>query len=62
MALNYVYKQNSVMFTLCNTVCCVQSQVEVYRRESTKSPGLGDPAFDWTETVYLNLILQQVCG
>ncbi|CAK8693950.1 unnamed protein product [Clavelina lepadiformis] len=37
-----------------------QSEVEVHRRESTRAPGLGDPGYDWTETVYLNLILQQL--
>lgn len=37
-----------------------KSEVKVFRRESPRNPGLGDPAIDWTETVYLNLILQQL--
>nr|XP_039258134.1 uncharacterized protein KIAA0930 homolog [Styela clava] len=37
-----------------------RAEVKVFRRESTKNPGLGDPSFDWTETLYLNLILQQL--
>lgn len=39
---------------------CVQVEVEVYRRDSKKLPGLGDPDIDWEESVYLNLILQKV--
>ncbi|MEQ2165393.1 hypothetical protein GOODEAATRI_016376 [Goodea atripinnis] len=35
-------------------------EVEVYRRDSKKLPGLGDPDIDWEESVYLNLILQKV--
>ena len=38
----------------------LQDAVEVFRRESSNSPGLGDPSYDWTETVYLNMILQQL--
>lgn len=34
--------------------------MEVYRRDSKKLPGLGDPDIDWEESVYLNLILQKV--
>uniref|UniRef100_A0A3B4ZEV8 Uncharacterized protein n=1 Tax=Stegastes partitus TaxID=144197 RepID=A0A3B4ZEV8_9TELE len=34
-------------------------EVEVYRRDSKKLPGLGDPDIDWEESVYLNLILQK---
>lgn len=37
-----------------------QAEVEVYRRDSKKLPGLGDPDIDWEESVYLNLILQKV--
>ena len=37
-------------------------EVEVYRRDSKKLPGLGDPDIDWEESVYLNLILQKVSG
>nr|XP_026695101.1 uncharacterized protein KIAA0930 homolog [Ciona intestinalis] len=37
-----------------------QNEVVVYRRESMNAPGLGDPAYDWTETVYLNMIIQQM--
>lgn len=35
-------------------------EVEVYRRDSKKLPGLGDPDIDWEESVCLNLILQKV--
>ncbi|XP_061662339.1 uncharacterized protein KIAA0930 homolog isoform X1 [Syngnathoides biaculeatus] len=35
-------------------------EVEVYRRDSKKLPGLGDPDIDWEESVYLNLVLQKV--
>uniref|UniRef100_A0A671WRB3 Kiaa0930 n=1 Tax=Sparus aurata TaxID=8175 RepID=A0A671WRB3_SPAAU len=35
-------------------------EVEVYRRDSKKLPGLGDPDIDWEESVYLNLILQKL--
>lgn len=38
----------------------IQVEVEVYRRDSKKLPGLGDPDIDWEESVYLNLILQKV--
>lgn len=38
----------------------LQVEVEVYRRDSRKLPGLGDPDIDWEESVYLNLILQKV--
>lgn len=38
----------------------LQTEVEVYRRVSPNLPSLGDPSIDWEETVYLNLILQQV--
>lgn len=38
----------------------MQVEVEVYRRDSKKLPGLGDPDIDWEESVYLNLILQKV--
>lgn len=42
-------------------LCAVfQVEVEVYRRDSKKLPGLGDPDIDWEESVYLNLILQKV--
>lgn len=34
--------------------------MEVYRRDSKKLPGLGDPDIDWEESVYLNLVLQKV--
>uniref|UniRef100_A0A8C5J1J6 KIAA0930 n=1 Tax=Junco hyemalis TaxID=40217 RepID=A0A8C5J1J6_JUNHY len=37
-----------------------QVEVEVYRRDSKKLPGLGDPDIDWEESVYLNLILQKL--
>lgn len=37
-------------------------EVEVYRRDSKKLPGLGDPDIDWEESVCLNLILQKVLG
>lgn len=39
-----------------------QVEVEVYRRDSKKLPGLGDPDIDWEESVCLNLILQKVRG
>lgn len=42
------------------TVLLSQVEVEVYRRDSKKLPGLGDPDIDWEESVYLNLILQKV--
>ncbi|KAE8613113.1 hypothetical protein XENTR_v10007574 [Xenopus tropicalis] len=35
-------------------------EVEVYRKDSKKLPGLGDPDIDWEESVYLNLILQKL--
>ncbi|XP_023671008.2 uncharacterized protein KIAA0930 homolog isoform X1 [Paramormyrops kingsleyae] len=35
-------------------------EVEVYRRDSKKLPGLGDPDIDWEDSVYLNLILQKL--
>ncbi|XP_028934683.1 uncharacterized protein KIAA0930 homolog isoform X1 [Ornithorhynchus anatinus] len=35
-------------------------EVEVYRRDSKKLPGLGDPDMDWEECVYLNLVLQKL--
>ncbi|CAF90664.1 unnamed protein product, partial [Tetraodon nigroviridis] len=35
-------------------------ELEVYRRDSRKLPGLGDPDIDWEESVYLNLILQKL--
>lgn len=41
-------------------VYLLQVEVEVYRRDSKKLPGLGDPDIDWEESVYLNLILQKV--
>lgn len=34
----------------------------MYRRDSKKLPGLGDPDIDWEESVCLNLILQKVPG
>lgn len=43
-------------------LCALQVEVEVYRRDSKKLPGLGDPDIDWEESVYLNLILQKVRG
>lgn len=48
-----IYVQTSWMFSQ-------QVEVEVYRRDSKKLPGLGDPDIDWEESVYLNLILQKV--
>uniref|UniRef100_G1NV34 KIAA0930 n=3 Tax=Myotis TaxID=9434 RepID=G1NV34_MYOLU len=38
----------------------VEVEVEVYRRDSKKLPGLGDPDIDWEESVCLNLILQKL--
>uniref|UniRef100_H3CCF8 Kiaa0930 n=1 Tax=Tetraodon nigroviridis TaxID=99883 RepID=H3CCF8_TETNG len=38
----------------------LQVELEVYRRDSRKLPGLGDPDIDWEESVYLNLILQKL--
>lgn len=35
-------------------------EVEVYRRDSKKLPGLGEPDIDWEESVCLNLVLQKV--
>ncbi|CAB1346349.1 unnamed protein product, partial [Coregonus sp. 'balchen'] len=35
-------------------------EVEVYRRDSKKLPGLGEPDIDWEESVYLNLILMKL--
>uniref|UniRef100_A0A3Q2XKK3 Kiaa0930 n=2 Tax=Hippocampus comes TaxID=109280 RepID=A0A3Q2XKK3_HIPCM len=40
--------------------CKKQVEVEVYRRDSKKLPGLGDPDIDWEESVYLNLVLQKL--
>ncbi|XP_072915294.1 uncharacterized protein KIAA0930 homolog isoform X3 [Hemitrygon akajei] len=37
-----------------------QVEVEVYRRDSKKLPGLGEPDIDWEESVYLNLVLQKL--
>ncbi|XP_056653611.1 uncharacterized protein KIAA0930 homolog isoform X3 [Monodelphis domestica] len=37
-----------------------QVDVEVYRRDSKKLPGLGEPDIDWEESVCLNLILQKL--
>ncbi|XP_012590553.1 PREDICTED: uncharacterized protein KIAA0930 homolog [Condylura cristata] len=37
-----------------------EPEVEVYRRDSRKLPGLGDPDVDWEESVCLNLILQKL--
>ncbi|KAG8517953.1 hypothetical protein J0S82_010997, partial [Galemys pyrenaicus] len=37
-----------------------EADVEVYRRDSKKLPGLGDPDIDWEESVCLNLILQKL--
>ncbi|XP_077449470.1 uncharacterized protein KIAA0930 homolog isoform X2 [Stigmatopora argus] len=37
-----------------------KAEVEVYRRDSKKLPGLGDPDIDWEESVYLNLVLQKL--
>ncbi|XP_038838528.1 uncharacterized protein KIAA0930 homolog isoform X1 [Salvelinus namaycush] len=34
--------------------------VEVYRRDSKRLPGLGEPDIDWEESVYLNLILMKL--
>lgn len=48
------------MALLLLTVLLLQVEVEVYRRDSKKLPGLGDPDIDWEESVYLNLILQKV--
>lgn len=36
-----------------------QTAIEVFRKDSKKLP-IGDAEVDWEETVYLNLILQQV--
>ncbi|CAN0426613.1 unnamed protein product, partial [Lampetra fluviatilis] len=53
--LFYVRRKRSCGETLApNSI-----QVEVYRRDSRRLPGLGDPDIDWEETVYLNLILQR---
>ena len=38
----------------------LQPRLEVYRKDSKNLPCLGDHDIDWEETVYLNLILQQV--
>ena len=38
-----------------------QFSVEVFRRDSRKLP-IGDPDVDWEETIYLNLIVHQVCS
>ena len=38
---------------------CFQTVIEVFRKDSKKLP-IGDPDVDWEETVYLNLIVQQV--
>ncbi|XP_055506160.1 uncharacterized protein KIAA0930 homolog isoform X1 [Leucoraja erinacea] len=38
----------------------MEVEVEVYRRDSKKLPGLGDPDIDWEESVYLNLVLQKL--
>lgn len=35
-------------------------EVEVYRRDSKKLPGLGEPDIDWEESVCLNLVLQKL--
>lgn len=45
---------------MLSTLSFVKVEVEVYRRDSKKLPGLGDPDIDWEESVYLNLILQKV--
>ncbi|XP_013401419.1 uncharacterized protein KIAA0930 homolog isoform X3 [Lingula anatina] len=37
-----------------------QADIDVYRKDSKKLPTLGDPAIDWEETVYLNVILHQI--
>ena len=39
-----------------------QTELEVFRKSSKNLPSLDDPesCIDWEETVYLNLILQQV--
>ncbi len=39
----------------------LQAEIEVYRRDSRKKPSLDDKSIDWEETVYLNIILHQVC-
>lgn len=45
---------------MLSSLSFVKVEVEVYRRDSKKLPGLGDPDIDWEESVYLNLILQKV--
>lgn len=52
--------QYNMYSTYLGLICVVQVEVEVYRRDSKKLPGLGDPDIDWEESVYLNLILQKV--
>ncbi|XP_041365331.1 uncharacterized protein KIAA0930 homolog [Gigantopelta aegis] len=37
----------------------LQTEIEVYRRDSKKLPPLEDASIDWEETVYLNIILHQ---
>ncbi|GAB1608027.1 uncharacterized protein KIAA0930 homolog [Argonauta hians] len=37
----------------------IQTEIQVYRRDSKKLPALVDRGIDWEETVYLNLILHQ---
>ncbi len=49
------FKPNSAEFSLF-----LQARLEVYRKKAKNLPSLGDPMIDWEETVYLNLILQQV--
>lgn len=54
MRVALVFMELLVPFSSC------QVEVEVYRRDSKKLPGLGDPDIDWEDSVYLNLILQKV--
>lgn len=37
-----------------------QTEVEVHRKSAKNLPLISNPQIDWEETVYLNLILQQV--
>uniref|UniRef100_A0A8C9XYB7 Kiaa0930 n=1 Tax=Sander lucioperca TaxID=283035 RepID=A0A8C9XYB7_SANLU len=62
-------RQDDMLFYVRRKLACVSAdntegkkvvEVEVYRRDSKKLPGLGDPDIDWEESVYLNLILQKL--
>uniref|UniRef100_UPI00358DE715 uncharacterized protein KIAA0930 homolog isoform X1 n=1 Tax=Myxine glutinosa TaxID=7769 RepID=UPI00358DE715 len=54
--LLFIVRRGHAVGEICNSS---QVNLEVYRRDSRKLPGLGDPDIDWEETVYLNLILQR---